>query len=251
MKRGTRKRRVFTLIELLIVIAIIAVLAALLLPALASARDMAKRVACASNLRQIGFSLNSYVADSQDWFWGTGSNGCGGWPNAFGWRIDRWNFFTSYVSSWKLFKCPAASSPEVISPPAGWHSSYPITSYCYGPATDWLVNDGGTYHGVKTGDTWTQGVARSFRKSASNLPLAYDLAVTAKSSNDPSQCAPPDAAWNMKSHILPRTELPSGGNALYMDCHVKWQTFPQKWGAWKSSQEAYGAEAWVWVPSAD
>lgn len=76
------RKRAFTLIELLVVIAIIAILAALLLPALAAAKEKGQRTRCTNNNRQLGLAVQMYATDSQDalpypnWGWD---------PNKPGW----------------------------------------------------------------------------------------------------------------------------------------------------------------------
>src|SRR6266446_6396665 len=58
-------RRGFTLVELLVVIALIAVLIAILLPSLLRAKESANRVKCSSNLRQIGMAERMYAIDNK------------------------------------------------------------------------------------------------------------------------------------------------------------------------------------------
>jgi prepilin-type N-terminal cleavage/methylation domain-containing protein/prepilin-type processing-associated H-X9-DG protein len=113
---GKTSRLGFTLIELLVVIAIIAVLAALLLPALNRSKERARRIACASNMRQLATAVYMYAPDYDEnlpGVWegsvGGGNNsGAGGWIYGGPTRFDpSRGALYSDVESAGVFECPS------------------------------------------------------------------------------------------------------------------------------------------------
>jgi prepilin-type N-terminal cleavage/methylation domain-containing protein/prepilin-type processing-associated H-X9-DG protein len=111
------KRRAFTLVELLVVISIIALLLALLMPALGKARKQAQNVVCRSNLKQWGFAYTMYAGDNNGYFFpgmmGPNSDSAEDW-----WFSKLWK----YVKNEGIRFCPTASKFNPV------QRAYPIGS---------------------------------------------------------------------------------------------------------------------------
>lgn len=129
-----RAGRGFTLIELLVVIAIIAVLAAILFPVFAQAREKARSIACMSNMKQIGISVQMYIQDSDEQLFfrpanssarvGSGRSGVVITNTIAYDQAQWWNLLMPYVKSNGVFSCPD-DPVKPLSPDANGSSTIP------------------------------------------------------------------------------------------------------------------------------
>lgn len=235
MRRETRSNAGFTLVELLVVIAVIALLAALLLPALSRSKAAAKRTYRQNNLRQLVTALNLYADDSG--FYPPCSRGIRGSTT----DVSLWNAYLLpfAANNRDLFYCP--SFPDSFR----WTTNATANGYCFPTNIQgnrpfcYALNAKGAApanYGIAQFTSLTDEMGRKpmdIRAPSDMIAIGDD---TNHTTNNPSGGCK-TGNWGefiaTYDHLSDRewvigTVHNQGGNMVFLDNHVEWAKWP-KW----------------------
>lgn len=196
----------FTLLELLAVVTIIGILAAILLPTLARSREAARRASCLSNLSQLGTSLLLYAQEN---------DGQLPWSGGAGNAEALKNLFPEYVTSLDLFECPSDPSNSLRNRNDKKHQQEPFV-------LDAVLNGAQSCrHSYDYFGAYTTApiVLPPAPMLPPRVPLMWDLFSGKRLEN------PRETFVNSFNHI------PGGGNVLWMDGSVTFMKYEQWTGA--------------------